>query len=420
MKFQQLTGPAAAKGIEDTAFYNFNRLISLNEVGGDPGKFGASVEEFHRHNRYISEHWPHTLLATATHDTKRGEDARARINVLSELPGEWGRSVRRWARMNSRWKTEINEALVPDPKDEILFYQTLVGSWNIESPAHRTPGAKDRLVSFMLKAVREAKAHTSWTDPNPNYEKAVAHFVTRVLDPSQNNSFLEDFAGFQLRIAFFGCFNSLSQLLLKLTSPGVPDTYQGCELWDLNLVDPDNRRSVEYGLREEALDHLHRAVQKAGKLTLAQELLRDLPDARIKLFVLWQALQLRSENPDFSQHPKYIPLNATGPAAQHLIAFARKSGKQTVITIVPRLCATLADRVLRPPIGPDLWKGTFLRLPTPIGNHSFENVFTAEVIKRTRSSRGFALSIAESLNAFPVALLVGEPPVNRVSTSANG
>jgi (1->4)-alpha-D-glucan 1-alpha-D-glucosylmutase len=248
----------------------------------------------------------------------------------------------------------------------------------------------------------------------------VAHFVTRVLDPSQNNSFLKDFAGFHLRIAFFGCFNSLSQLLLKLTSPGVPDTYQGCELWDLNLVDPDNRRSVEYGLREKDLDHLRRAVQKAGKLTLAQELLRDLPDARIKLFVLWQALQLRSENPDFSQHPKYIPLNATGPAAQHLIAFARKSGKQTVITIVPRLCATLADRVLRPPIGPDLWKGTFLKLPTPIGNRSFENVFTAEVIKRTRSSRGFALSIAETLNEFPVALLVGESPINRVSTSANG
>lgn len=412
MKFQQLTGPAAAKGIEDTAFYNFNRLISLNEVGGDPGAFGRSIQEFHKHNSYLSRHWPHTLLATATHDTKRGEDARARINVLSELPADWNQAIQRWAAMNSSHKTVVDGKAAPDANDEILFYQTLVGAWEITSirayggkpPQPPISELKDRLAAYMLKAVREAKVHTSWTDSNSNYEAAVANFIAQSLDPSENIRFLADFASFHSRIAFFGCFNSLSQLLLKLTSPGVPDTYQGTEFWDLNLVDPDNRRPVDYQSRASQLKHLERDLETIGKLKLARKLVSDLPDTRIKLFVLWQTLRFRSGHPGLFIKGNYIPLKASGPAAAHVVAFARKSENETTITVAPRLCVTLSRDGMNPPIGYAVWGDTVVRVPGK--TRAFRNLFTGESIRMIIHSGKGAIRLAEALKEFPVALLV--------------
>src|SRR5882724_4802467 len=225
MKFQQLTGPAMAKGLEDTAFYRFNRLISLNEVGGEPGKFGVSLEEIHETNRSAAEHWPHRMLASATHDTKRGEDVRARINVLSEMPAEWRKAVARWSQLNRNKKTLVGNAPAPDANAEYLFYQTLVGAWPADAENEKAFCA--RAVAFMLKAAKEAKVHTNWTEPNAAYEKALQDFVERVLADGGENSFVADARRFARRVAFFGRFNSLAAKLLKSTSPGAPAINQG-------------------------------------------------------------------------------------------------------------------------------------------------------------------------------------------------
>ena len=257
MKFQQLTGPVTAKGIEDTAFYNYNRLLSLNEVGGSPEKFGMSIEEFHRYNIEKQKRWPHSLLATATHDTKRGEDARARINVLSEMPEEWRTAVSQW----------IEDAAAPTRNAQYLLFQTLIGAWDEgskfqvpsskEAPSSRLQDFQERICGFMTKALREAKAHTSWTDPNEEYEAATLEFVKRLLAPG--NPWWKEFEAFHSRVAFFGKYNSLAQVLLKMTCPGVPDFYQGTEVWDFNLVDPDNRRAVDYNGRRELLAQIRRS-----------------------------------------------------------------------------------------------------------------------------------------------------------------
>ena len=255
MKVQQITGPVTAKGIEDTAFYIFNRLVSLNEVGGNPAKFGMSVEQFHQANIRRFRNWPHSLLATSTHDTKRGEDVRARINVLSEIPGEWKSALKRWTRLNAAKKTQVHGAMAPDSNDEYLFYQTLIGAWPAEPMgASEMESFRERIAAYMLKATREAKVYTSWINPDEEYDGAVQRFVHGVLTETNTNRFLKDFQTFQQRVAAYGWINSLAQLLLKLTCPGVPDIYQGSELWNLSLVDPDNRRPVDYDHRRALLD----------------------------------------------------------------------------------------------------------------------------------------------------------------------
>lgn len=327
MRFQQLTGAAMAKGLEDTAFYRFHRLVSLNEVGGNPGQFGTSVERFHEACRETLAEHPRSLLASSTHDTKRSEDVRARLALLSEIPERWGRTVRRWSNLNRRHR--YNDA--PDRNLEYLCYQTLVGAWPID---------RDRLTSYMMKAAREAKERTSWTNRNEPYEQGLGQFVSAVLADEEFRIKLEEFVTPLVRP---GRINSLAQLLLKLTAPGVPDIYQGTEIWDLSLVDPDNRRPVDFTRRRNLLESLPR-------LSL-EEILEGMEAGLPKLWVIRQALHFRSEHPElFGPYGRFRPLTAEGPRADHALAFMRGDG---VITIVPRLVLGLADR----------WARTFLELP---------------------------------------------------------
>ena len=358
MKFQQLTGPAMAKGLEDTAFYNYNRLISLNEVGGSPEKFGTSLEEFHRYNIEKQKRWPHSMLATATHDTKRGEDARARLNVLSEMPGEWQAAISRW----------IQPCPAPSRNDQYLLFQTLVGAWD-----GKHAGFIERICAFMTKAMREAKAHTTWTDPNSDYENAMLDFIKRLL--AVDNDWWKDFEALQTRVAFLGRYNSLSQVLLKMTCPGVPDFYQGSELWDFNLVDPDNRRPVDYKLRRDLLGKLKQGGPEESKM-----------------YVMWKTLQFRNAHRDLFEHGDYLPLAASGDKAEHVCAFARRSRSNAAIVIAPRLVYGLARGKMIPPVGA-IWGDTTLGIDTS----QLQNVLTSETVSSNR--------LADILRTFPIALL---------------
>jgi (1->4)-alpha-D-glucan 1-alpha-D-glucosylmutase len=277
MKFQQITAPITAKGIEDTAMYRYNRLLSLNEVGGEPGSYGAGVRAFHADAEYRARHWPHELLATTTHDTKHSEDVRARLNVLSEMTTPWRDAVRRWTRINRSRKRDVDGQQAPSSNDEYHFYQTLIGSWPLDVPdAAAARDYRERIEAYMIKAVREAKVRTSWTEIDLAYEEALLQFVRSALEPHDNNLFLADFLRFERPVARFGLLNSLSQTLLRLTAPGVPDTYQGNELWDFSLVDPDNRRPVDYRRRRELLQQLERRSSGAS----LRELTASLEDGR--------------------------------------------------------------------------------------------------------------------------------------------
>ncbi|HMJ89622.1 MAG TPA: malto-oligosyltrehalose synthase, partial [Candidatus Acidoferrum sp.] len=388
LKFQQLSGPVAAKGIEDTAFYNYHRLLSLNEVGGDPNEFGISIEEFHQRNLRRLEHWPHSLLASATHDTKRGEDTRARINVLSEIPEEWRAAVFHWRELNTQHKTEVSGAPAPDANDEYLFYQTLIGAWDKRAAPQ---DMRSRIAQFMTKATKEAKRHTSWTDPNDAYESATQTFVERVLEES-NRVFLDSFADFQRKTTVFGAFNALSQTLLKLTSPGVPDIYQGCELWDYSLVDPDNRRPVNFALRRELLARVEPSQA-------AQEFCPDTHGA-LKLLVIHRTLQFRNAHRALFDAGEYIPLKCS---SEHVCAFSRRLGDEVCIVVVPRLLCTWMKGQERPPLG-DVWRD--LEVPLNDGGEYFQadqwrNCFTNEMI---RAENG-ALALRQVFATFPVALL---------------
>src|SRR5947209_6810090 len=272
-RFQQVTGPVMAKGVEDTAFYVYNRLVSLNEVGGEPDRFGIGLAGFHRQNAARLQRWPHSMLATSTHDTKRSEDVRARINVLSEVPEEWRGALLRWTRLNMARKSIVQGELAPDANDEYLFYQVLLGAWPFDPTPEELSIFRERLVAYMLKAIKEAEVHTSWVNPNAEYEAAVRDFVTQVVSDDPHTPFRQDLAPLQRRVAFYGQVNALSQTLLKLTAPGVPDVYQGQELWDFSLVDPDNRRPVDYGRRRALLDELRARAEPpdADLAALARE-----------------------------------------------------------------------------------------------------------------------------------------------------
>jgi (1->4)-alpha-D-glucan 1-alpha-D-glucosylmutase len=358
MRFQQLTGPAMAKGVEDTAFYNFHRLVSLNEVGGSPGEFGVSVEEFHRLNAEARRLWPRAQLATSTHDTKRSEDVRARISLLSEIPGRWGETARRWFESNARHR----RGDFPDRNAEYLLYQTLVGAW---------PVSAERLTAYMEKATREAKTHTSWTRNNAEYEEALRGFVAAILaDPG----FIADLEGFVADLIGPGRVSSLAQTLLKLTAPGVPDFYQGTEIWDLSLVDPDNRRPVDYGLRRRLLAELKRGMTP-------EEILARMDEGLPKLWLIHQGLQLRRRLPDVF-NGDYAPLRVSGPRADHAVAFLRGGG---VAAVAPRLPLRL---------GGD-WRETALELPPG----SWRNELTGEEVA------GGSRPVAGLLARFPVALL---------------
>jgi (1->4)-alpha-D-glucan 1-alpha-D-glucosylmutase len=400
MKFQQLTGPVMAKGVEDTTFYVFNRLVSLNEVGGEPDRFGLSPEEFHAFNLERAERWPHALSTSSTHDTKRSEDVRARINVLSEIPDLWSERVNAWHGFNAAKVRRDGRRPVPDANDEYLLYQSLVGAWPfgaLDDQARRDFIA--RVQAYMEKATREAKRHTSWLSPNAAYDAGLRDFVAEVLAEGEN-AFLADFLPFQRTVARLGMVNSLAQTLVKIASPGVPDIYQGQESWDFSLVDPDNRRPVDYDLRRALAASIEARRGEVGLREAAREMVEGWEDGRIKLHVVQTALRMRLALPDAFTGSAYVPLPAEGDRAEHVVAFARTAEGAAVIAAVPRLVATLTrDREFTIPEAAD-WKGTRIPLPDELSGR-YRNALTGEELRAGKHG----LDAEHVFAGFPVALL---------------
>jgi (1->4)-alpha-D-glucan 1-alpha-D-glucosylmutase len=395
MKFQQMTGPLMAKGLEDTALYIFNRLLSLNEVGGNPGHFGITAERFHTFNQKQGDRWPHGMNTAATHDTKRGEDVRARLNVLSEIPTVWEEQVQRWSALNQAKKPEMNGRALPDRNDEYFLYQTLIGAFPFTEAEF--PGFVQRVKDYVVKAVREAKVHTAWLRPDNTYEESYLQFVEGILHHAE---FLQAFRPFQQQVAEYGMFNSLAQVLLKNASPGVPDLYQGNELWDLSLVDPDNRRPVDY---ERRISFLHEIQERSRHdiLGLIDEMLAVKEDGRIKLFLTHRVLQARKANLALFQSGDYQPLAVSGKLANHIIAFARSHEGQVALAIVPRFLTSL----IQPgelPLGEQVWQDTQIHLPAKMPA-TWTNGITAQPLQCQQT-----LPIAQALHHFPVALLLAQ------------
>jgi (1->4)-alpha-D-glucan 1-alpha-D-glucosylmutase len=402
LKFQQLSGPVMAKGLEDTACYVYNRFVSVNEVGGTPAEFGIGLEEFHHGNLERAQDWPYSMLTTSTHDSKRSEDVRARINVLSEMPKPWSEQVTRWRRANRSKKRSLSDGrIVPDHNEEYLLYQTLVGTWQTQGES-RDEYIK-RIQEYMIKAVHEAKVNLSWLNQNQEYVDHLNQFVERILRPGtakKPNTFLEQFESFHTPVAFFGAINGLAQVLLKATSPGVPDFYRGCELWDFTLVDPDNRRPVDYALRQGLLAD----ALKSGRedtLALCADMLRDISDGRAKLWTTMRVLRFRREHPElFKAGGEYIPLFAEGSAREHVLGFARRREGQMAISLAPRFAYTLVKGEMRAPVGEGAWGDATIAVPRDSAAE-FMNVLTGETV-HTHDDR---LLCREAFGRFPLALL---------------
>jgi (1->4)-alpha-D-glucan 1-alpha-D-glucosylmutase len=405
MRFQQITGPVMAKGVEDTAFYVYNRFVSLNEVGGMPDRFGTPLETFHGQNIERAKSWPHAMIASSTHDTKRSEDVRARLNVLSEMPDEWRRHLLSWRRFNKKKRPIVDNQPVPDRNEEYLLYQTLVGAWPAGPLDEKGYEAfRQRIRDYIMKAIREAKVNTSWINPNSIYEEAVALFINRIMRDVPTNHFLQDLKTFQKKIAHYGMFNSLSQTLLKITSPGLPDFYQGMEIWSYSLVDPDNRRPVDYELRMNMLEDLKRREDKDGPVNLVGELLTDWQDGRIKMFITYKALNFRRDRREIFDDGDYIPVEATAPVTENVCAFARRSGKRNIIVAAPRLLAGLSPRDALP-LGSDIWGKSSVVIPFVQEGRRYRNIFTGEELTTMRQNEAVVLPLAGIFCNTPVALL---------------
>ncbi|SEK35529.1 maltooligosyl trehalose synthase [Stigmatella aurantiaca] len=404
MKLQQVTGPVMAKGLEDTAFYIYNRLVSLNEVGGEPEHFGISTATFHQRNHERAEHWPASMLTTSTHDTKRSEDVRARLNVITELPDVWRQKAQHWAQLNARHVTLLPSGPAPSRNDEYLLYQTLVGAWPMgESvPAQEFEAFHLRVRDYMAKALKEAKVRTSWTNPDADYDAAVARFVDACFDAKQSSAFLDDVRQFKRHIERAGQLNAVGQLVLKLGSPGVVDTYQGCELWDLSLVDPDNRRPVDYTVRAQLLETLDAQAAK-DRAALCARLVAQMDDGHVKLYVLTEGLRLRQRQASLFRSGAYRALDLSGPRAQAAVAFAREQGDAAVLAVVPRFTLNAMDKA-----GglSSAYEGTFVDLPESYGGMMFRDVFTGRQVRPERGvTGGVVLPLAPLLAGFPVVLL---------------
>jgi (1->4)-alpha-D-glucan 1-alpha-D-glucosylmutase len=406
MRFQQLSSPVLAKGVEDTAFYRYYPLASLNEVGGDPSRFGVSVNAFHRRNLIRRELWPNSMSATSTHDTKRGEDVRARINVLSETPGEWYRAIRRWRELNRSAKTRVADRHAPHANEEYLLYQTLLGTWPLYpmNPEEHTAYIR-RIEGYMQKALHEAKVHTSWVNPNNEYEQAVTNFVERVLEPSPGNVFLQELRQFQAPIAKAGMWNAVAQLLLKIASPGVPDFYQGNDLWAFDLVDPDNRRAVNYDVRRQTLKSFQEQAAR-DRAALVDRLRENPCDGAIKLYVTSEALRFRRDHRDLFAQGSYTALPAEGNRPRHIVAFARATSNQTLIALTGRFFLKLCNSHNKP-IG-DVWGNTTVALPKKTEHKSFRDVFTGETITAEERDGALFLPVNKVFSHCPVALLFAE------------
>jgi (1->4)-alpha-D-glucan 1-alpha-D-glucosylmutase len=383
MKFQQCTGPITAKGIEDTTFYIYNRFAALNEVGGEPDHLGATPDLFHKQNAARLAEFPHSMLATSTHDTKRSEDVRARLAAISELPDTWRKAVHRFRTANRKHKQDIDGEQAPDPNEEYLIYQTLAGAWPLDGQI--TTDFITRIQDYMTKAIKEAKVNSSWIQPNENWDKAVRDFIAAILTANGQRAFPALFRPLAEELAHLGAINSLSQQLIKLTVPGVPDVYQGTELWNLSLVDPDNRRPVDYEAHRQALASL-------GDSNPA-DLLTNWKDGRIKLYLTSKLLQYRRDNFDLFAKGDYIPIQSTGPFADSAFAFARRHNNQTLLVIAPRLTRQIST----PPIGA-AWQDTHLDFTPP---HPLQDLFTA---------RPYSPLLSESLTTLPFAAFITSPP----------
>ena len=345
-KFQQVTSPVTAKGVEDTAFYVFNRLASLNEVGGDPAAFGTTPTDFHAFCQARGARWPFGLSPLSTHDTKRSEDVRARINVLSEIPQQWFERVNHWRSCNAHHRATVDDLIAPDANEEYLLYQTLLGAWPLESDAQKSGVPADfveRIQNYMVKAGHEAKRHSSWLNPDLAYDQAIRSFVAVILDERASQPFLDDFRAFERRVSHFGLLNSLCQTLVKLVAPGVADTFQGTEIWDFSLVDPDNRRPVDIERRQRMLGAVKQAIaaQPGDRSQLCRELVASKDDGRVKLFLHHVVLHVRRSRPGLFATGDYQPLEVEGANSAYVVGFSRSLGDQKAVVAFPRLWTRL-------------------------------------------------------------------------------
>ena len=401
-RWQQFTGSIMAKGFEDTALYVYYPLASLNEVGGDPRVSDADPLAFHR---FISERqarWPNAMNASTTHDTKRSEDTRARIAVLSEIPADWESSLQSWSKMNEKFARKSNGTSAPDRNEEYLFYQTLVGTWPLceEHWATLVPRVRD----YLIKALREAEVHSRWTQPNEAHETALIEFTERVLDRQNNREFCASFDRFQQRTALYGMLNGLSQTLLKLACPGVPDFYQGTELWDLRLVDPDNRGLIDFEKRGSALTALRsRSSLSRPGVDCGEELLKGWRSGQVKMHVIHQALAERKRNPALFENGDYRPLEAAGAHADRVIAFARMHAGACLIVVTPRRVASAKAPVLGARDRREFWRETKLRLPEA-APRDWKNLLNCTAGRF--SVRDEKLDLGDVFESFPVALLM--------------
>ena len=406
MKFQQTTSPVTAKGVEDTAFYQYNRLTSLNEVGGEPQHFGVSLSDFHQFMQERADNWPWSMSSTTTHDTKRSEDVRARINVLSEIPTEWRNRFRTWNRLNKKATQCLEDHIVPSRNEEYLIYQTLLGIWPFDPPTDEIrPQFLERINHYIIKALREAKVNSSWLNPDEAYEQAVIHFLSRILSPNGKNAFLKDFVPFQRRIAGYGIYNSLSQILLKTFAPGIPDFYQGTELWDFRLVDPDNRGLIDFSLNQERLTELQKLEQQLTPIELIQFLFQHANNGLLKMYITKMALNFRNRHPSLFLNGSYLPLDTQGKQAQHLCGFLRQHAKDICLIILPRFLTHLTSDPWKLPLGDSIWGQTKVYLPSNVESQPFRNVMTQEIVAPQNSSNMIELPVGSLFSHFPFAVL---------------
>lgn len=395
-RLQQLTAPIMAKSSEDTMFFRYNRLVSLNEVGCTPYRFGYSIDSFHSFMKSRERKWKHSMNATSTHDTKMGEDARARISVLSEMPDEWFQMFEKWRRLNERFKKKIEGKQVPDTSQEYYLYQTMLGGKYFGESIGGS--FRERITSQMIKASRESGVHTSWIDSNKEYEEQVTYFVHQITDEEASRDFVTSFDEFQKKISFYGAMKSLAELAVKLTSPGVPDIYQGSELWNFSLTDPDNRRQVDYLSRIRIMSEI---LKKSDDPSYAPKLLQNYCNGMVKMYLTRLLLRYRNNEKLLFQDGAYFPVKTGGAQGSNLLAFGRSFNGKHLLTIVPRFLSHLTgtDNFS---VEKDVWGDTHLINPFPV--HSFTNVITGEKVM-TEGNRILSWNV---LSRFPASVLYGE------------
>lgn len=422
MKFQQFTGPVTAKSVEDTLFYRYNRMVCLNEVGGEPKRFGTSISSFHKQNLIRQSRTPYGLLATSTHDTKRSEDVRARLAVVSEMPMRWKGRVAKWSRLSEKYRRPCGEELAPDRNDEYLIFQTIVGAMPLSplSSDEELSSFRDRIIAYMVKCMREAKVHSSWVEQHQEYEEAVSDYIASVLTRDSDNEVLSDIEQFVQRISGYGTINSLVHTLLKVGSPGIPDIYQGNELWDFSLVDPDNRRLVDYKHRQQMLSSMENILADpftpaaTERTNLLRKMFRDPTGGQLKMLVCAAGLHVRRSNPKLFDAGEYIPLNVVGKCAAHVIAFARRRGDDWAVIAAPVKLASLVQMLhtehvplaavtpLAITLQRETWADSYIEFPESFKHGWAQSVFTARRVNFDKQQ----IAVADLFQDFPVALLV--------------